>query len=58
MKVGDFVGIAGTWDDDLGYEMLGIIIGRHFDTVSDCHIIYTIHGKAEYWDQELLEVIF
>ena len=56
MKVGDFVGITDTWDDEHGYEMLGIELG--FNNDRNYHIVYTIHGKKEYWNHELLEVIF
>jgi hypothetical protein len=58
MKVGDFVGITDTWDDEHGYEMLGIVIELGFNNDRNYHIVYTIHGKKEYWNHELLEVIF
>ena len=55
MKVGDYVGIAGTWDDEYGYELLGIIIDH--DHVGR-QVVYTIHGTFEHHSSCALEVLF
>ena len=62
MKVGDFVGYKGTWDDDIGLEPVGIIVcadwlspgwaGRGLVSV------LTIQGHVEEFEWKELEKMF
>ena len=62
MKVGDFVGFKGTWDDDTGLEPAGIVVCADWLAPSfngkGMVSVLTIHGYVEEYEWQELEKMF